>query len=145
MTLEQADKERLARIIDFSKSELSDIETKFKNIDFKAYSSDRSLARDLERCIENIVNSSLDAAKIILVHEKLPMPETYKEYFMRLFSKSIIDEETASSLSDGVKLRNILSHQYLDIRWDRIKKFLNNDWKLYGKFIDVLKKNISSN
>lgn len=140
MVLEQADKERLARISDFLESELRDVKSKFKTIDYKAYVSDRGLARNIERCLENIVNSSLDATKIILVNEKLAIPDTYREYFMSLYTAGLIDEDTAKVLSDGVKLRNVLAHQYLDIRWDRIKKFLAQDWSIYEKFLDFIKK-----
>lgn len=140
MVLEQADKERLARISDFLESELKDVENKFRTIDFKSYSSDRGLARNVERCLENIVNSSLDAAKIILIDEKLAIPDTYREYFISLFTTGLIDEDSANKLSDGVKLRNVLAHQYLDIRWNRIKIILDQDWVVYAKFLDFIKK-----
>lgn len=143
MVLEQADKERLARIADFLETELKDAKTKFKAVDFKVYSSDRGIARNVERCLENIVNSSMDAAKIILIDEKLPIPETYREYFLSLYTAGLVDENTANKLADGVKLRNILAHQYLDIRWDRIKRFLAEDWKSYESFLDFIKKYIT--
>lgn len=144
MALEKADKERLAEIADFLETELKDIKSKFQNIDFKSYASDRGLARNIERCIENIVNSSLDAVKIILVAEKLPIPDTYREYFLSLYTAGLVDEETANTLADGVKLRNILAHHYLDIRWDRIKRFLSIDWERYEKFVYIIKKYITS-
>lgn len=116
MGLEQIDRERLTRISDFLYSELSNIKHKFQNIDFKIYSSNRDTQRNVERCIENIINASLDIAKIILVSKNLPIPETYRKYFITLYTSDIIDKETADTLSDGVRLRDILAHQYLDIR-----------------------------
>jgi len=136
--MEMADKERIARIADFMRSELDDVASEFQGIDYKSYLHDRNLARNLERCLENIVNSSLDAAKIILVNEKLPIPDTYREYFLSLISSSIIDENTANKLSEGVRLRNVLAHQYLDLKWDRIKKFVFEDWKYFKKFLEVV-------
>lgn len=139
MGLEQVDKERLARITDFFESELCDLRDKFQQLDSKSYLSNRDIRRNVERCLENIINASLDAAKIILVSNKLPIPDTYREYFVTLYIANLIDKDTADKLSDGVRLRNVLAHQYLDIRWDRINKFLKGDWEHYEKFLSFLK------
>jgi uncharacterized protein YutE (UPF0331/DUF86 family) len=144
MTLEQADKIRLAKIIDFAEAELNDLKDKFRSADFKKYTSDREFARNIERCLENIVNASLDIAKIVLVNEKLPIPDTYREYFLSLYTGNLVNEKTANILADGVRLRNVLAHQYLDTRWDRIKKILTKDWQTYEQFFGFIKKDILS-
>jgi len=36
-------------------------------------------------------------------------------------------------------LRNILSHEYLDIKWDKITKFIEDAFKLYPPFIEKTK------
>lgn len=139
MSLEQADKERLARIADFLQTEISDVNGKFQKLDFKSYRSDRDIQRNVERCLENIVNAALDAAKIILVSNKLSIPDTYREYFITLYGANLIEKDLANVLSEGVRLRNVLAHQYLDIRWDKISKFLKTDWKDYEKFLNFVK------
>lgn len=140
MPLDRLDKERLLRIIDFLSAELTDLRNKFLEIEFKNYQANSDLRRNLERCIENIVNSSLDTAKIILITEKLAVPDTYRDYFFSLSAKDFITTEIADTLAEGVRLRNILAHQYLDIRWKRIEDFLKNDWMQYEAYIDRLKK-----
>lgn len=137
--MEKEDKERLIRILDFLDAELKDLKAKFLALDYQTYQRDRDKRRNMERCLENIVNSSLDLAKIILINENLPIPATYREYFLELVSTNLIAEENAERLASGVKLRNVLAHQYLDIKWDSIKRFLQEDWKSYPLFVQVIK------
>lgn len=144
MPLERVDKERLARISDFLQEELKDFRDKFLKVDYKSYKINSDLRRNIERCIENIVNASLDIAKIILVGEEIAVPETYREYFLSLTSRDIIDETNASMLANGVRMRNILAHQYLDIRWQKIEGFITIDWKAYETFLIAIKRYLVS-
>ncbi|GAI91747.1 unnamed protein product [marine sediment metagenome] len=77
MELLPEDRERLIRYVDFMESELSDF-SKFLKIDWKTYNKDRDTRRNLERWIENIVNSSIDIAKVILALEDRGIPSSYK-------------------------------------------------------------------
>lgn len=140
MPFERVDKERLIRITDFLQQELKDFKDKFLNLTGKDYKTNSDIRRNIERCIENIVNASLDIAKIILVNEEIAIPETYREYFLSLSAKNVIGEDIASILADGVRIRNILAHQYLDIRWNKIESFIKTDWKAYETFLDYIKK-----
>jgi uncharacterized protein YutE (UPF0331/DUF86 family) len=144
MHFEKVDRERLARISDFLSEEMKDFKNKFLNLDYKNYKVNSDIRRNIERCIENIVNASLDIAKIILVNEEIAIPETYREYFLSLSAKNIIGEDIASILADGVRIRNILAHQYLDIRWNKIESFIKTDWKAYETFLDYIKKYLIS-
>lgn len=139
MPLNTDDKERLGRISDFLQAELKDLGVKFVSINYKVYASDSDTRRNLERCIENIVNASLDIAKIVLINENLPIPDNYREYFLALYTANLIDEKMANVLADGTRLRNILAHQYLDIRWDRIKEFLSSGYKAYEELLKFSK------
>ncbi len=65
MELPPEDRARLIRYVDFIESELSDF-SKFSKIDWKTYNEDRDIRRNLERWIENIVNCSIDIAKVII-------------------------------------------------------------------------------
>jgi len=39
-----------------------------------------------------------------------------------------------------VKLRNIITHEYLDIRWSSIKKFIEENESLYREFLITVQK-----
>jgi uncharacterized protein YutE (UPF0331/DUF86 family) len=128
---------RLARIVEFLRTELADLHA-FSSLRYAEYEADRHRRRSLERCIENIVNASLDIAKILLVGEGLPIPATYKEYFLQLSAiGDFLEESAAEDLARWTRLRNILAHEYLDIRWQRIREFLDSGWQSYETLLNA--------
>ena len=112
----------IVKRIDFIETELNDLD-EYKELDFETYSQNRKTRRNVERLVENIANASIDIGKIILAGEDVELPETYKDIFMKLAESTIIDNKLSEDLSDLVRLRNILAHQYLDIKWEMIKNF----------------------
>lgn len=128
-------KERLIRHIEFLKDELRDYEL-FETLTWEEYRTERSKRRDVERWIENIVNSTIDIAKVILTSEGIRLPETYRETvavlsFVHGFAKKDMDK-----LSKWVRLRNVISHEYLDIKWSSIKKFIYETKPKYQLFLN---------
>jgi len=138
MKLLPEDRERLTRYVDFMESELSDF-PKFSKIDWKTYNIDRDTRRNLERWIENIVNCSIDIAKVVLAHEERRIPTSYKGILKELGATQHFDETFGQSISQWASLRNILAHEYLDLRWKPIKQFINNAEPIYRKLISTLK------
>jgi len=115
----------IVKRIDFVETELKDLDD-YKNLDFENYSQNRKTRRDVERLVENIANASIDIGKIILAGEDVELPETYKDIFIKL-------------LSDLVRLRNILAHQYLDIKWEMIKNFKDRGMDEVKTYLMIIK------
>jgi len=46
-----------------------------------------------------------------------------------------ISTETIEAIARWVRLKNIVTHEYLDIRWSSIEKFLSEGVSLYGDFL----------
>ncbi|WP_406677689.1 type VII toxin-antitoxin system HepT family RNase toxin [Moorella sp. ACPs] len=113
----------IIRRLRFLATELEDLKA-YEEMDYFQYQSDRKSRRDVERIIENLVNAALDIAKILIAGEDLEVPETYRQAFIQLGEAGIIDQELALALAEKARTRNILAHQYLDIKWERIKDFL---------------------
>ena len=143
MGLSAENRERLVRYIDFMESELSDY-PKFSKTDWRAYSEDRDLRRNLERWIENLVNCSIDIAKVLLVVEERRIPQTYKEILKETGTISSFDEEFGETLSQWATLRNILAHEYLDIRWKSIKEFIQSAEPVYKRLVNTVKSLLTS-
>lgn len=140
-SLSETDKERLARLVEFLEEEIKSYED-FKNLEWKEYSVNRHTKRDVEHWLENIVNASIDAAKIVLASEKLPRPETYKETMKSLeIIKGGFDKKTAEKLSEFAGLRNIITHEYIDIRWRQIQEFIKTSKPFYEYLVEFIKKN----
>lgn len=141
MNLLPEDRERLIRYVDFMESELSDF-PKFLNINRKAYAEDKNLRRNLERWVENLVNCSLDIAKVILLSEERGIPQTYKEILKELGATEYFDEEFGETLSEWAALRNILAHEYLDVRWNSIKNFIQSAEPVYRRLVTQIKSSL---
>jgi hypothetical protein len=77
-SLSRIDRTRLLRILDFIDVELADAGT-FASLSREQYATRASLRRDLERWAENLVNASVDLARIVLASSGGRIPETYRE------------------------------------------------------------------
>lgn len=132
-------KYRLIKHTSFLKNELKDHEI-FINLTYEEYDQDRNKRRNVERWVENIVNSSIDIARIILVSEGLTLPDTYKEFVSSLSCIPDFKDVNLKKLSGWVKLRNIIGHEYLDIRWPSIREFISESKPLYENLLECAKK-----
>ena len=132
---------RLTKHITFLEAELKDYE-EFESLSWNEYNKDRSKRRDVERWVENIINSSIDIAKIIINVEGISLADTYKETVVLLSLVPGFDKNEVESLSGWIKLRNIISHEYLDIRWSSIKKFISETKPLYEGFLNRVRRYI---
>ena len=136
--IEKEVKARLVKHIAFLEEEIEDYAL-FRQVRWDDYRANRSTRRDLERWIENIINSSIDIAKIILSSEGMSLSDTYRELVLSLSLVKEFDSEEAEELSKWVRFRNIISHEYLDIRWTSIKRFIAETEPLYKRFLNSLK------
>lgn len=136
-SLSEVDRERLIRVLDFLETELAD-HNQFRGITRKIYETEASQRRNVERWVENIVNASIDIAKILLASEKKRIPETYRDTLSELSLLEGFEEETARNLASFAKLRNILAHEYLDIRFNQIRKFVDEAEPEYRKLADFV-------
>ena len=132
-------KARLVKHIAFLEEEIKDY-VLFRQVTWNDYRSNRSTRRDMERWIENIISSSIDMAKIILSSEGISLSDTYREVVLSLSLVKGFDSEEAGELSKRVRFRNIISHEYLDIRWTSIKRFIVETEPLYNSFLNNVKK-----
>lgn len=128
-------KQRLLKHLDFLETEIRDY-PKFRKFSFVEYQEDIDKRRNVERWVENIINSSIDISKVILTLEARNLPDNYKDIVLLISVVKELGIDSAESLSRWVKFRNIISHEYLDIRWDTIKKFIGETEPLYRTLLD---------
>ena len=142
--MERENKTRLIKHVAFLEEELKDYES-FRSLSQEEYNKETDKRRNVERWIENIINSSIDIAKIILSSENIPLPDSYREAIALLSLVSDFDKDDIDRLSDWVRLRNIISHEYLDVRWNSINRFINQAVPIYKSFLETLKKYVDKN
>jgi uncharacterized protein YutE (UPF0331/DUF86 family) len=136
--LKNDSKIRLVKHISFLEKELDDYQ-KFKSLTWNEYSDDRDKRRNVERWIENIVTSSVDIAKLVLTSKKKIIPDTYKEMLLSLSLVPCFDKENTKKIAQWVRFRNIVVHEYLDIKWKSIKRFIQETEKIYNEFVNEAK------
>lgn len=130
-------KSRVLEILRFLEKEFKDID-EIRKISFKDYSGDSFKRRNVERWVENLVMSAINICEIVLACEGREIPQSYKDV-LKVFVAIFVDETIAEDFSEFAKLRNIVVHEYLDIKWKRIKNFIQNAENLYPKFIAKIK------
>jgi uncharacterized protein YutE (UPF0331/DUF86 family) len=131
-SLSDADRARLERILDSLEGELSS-SPQFVGLQRSAYMSDANFRRNAERWVENLVNASIDIAKILLASQGLPMPQTYRD---ALSSLSVIGGfEVAEEAASFTRVRNVLAHEYLDITFPEIQRAAEGAERIYGGIV----------
>lgn len=132
------DKVRLERSIDFVRDQIPDF-SNFANIAQKQYERDISVKRNIERWAETLANAAIDIAKILIASKKRPIPQTYKSIIKELGFLDDFDENIATKLSGYSDMRNILSHEYLDLRFTVLGKFIKEGEPLFTYLIKYAK------
>jgi uncharacterized protein YutE (UPF0331/DUF86 family) len=128
-------KQRLLKHLDFLGAEIKDY-PKFRELSAAEYRDDNDKRRNVERWVENIINSSIDISKVILTLEDRNLPDNYKDIVLSVSGVRDLEIDSTESLSRWVKFRNIVSHEYLDIRWSTIKKFISETEPIYRTLLD---------
>ncbi len=133
------EKTRLLERTQFLESEFEDIDD-LRQLTFKEYQDDKVKRRNIERWTENILNATIDIAKIVLASEKQKMPKTYEQALFNFILLTDVNEKEAKIFSRLSNLRNILAHEYLDILYQRIQDFISQAPDFYTEIFSFLKK-----
>ena len=137
-SLSEIDRDRLLRIVDFIETELADSDS-FRALGSKAYLGDPAFRRNLERWVENLVNASIDAAKTLLASRRQPIPQTYRESLLRLATIPGFEAADCEALASFARLRNLLAHEYLDLRYPALEKFVGSGPAAYRALAHAIK------
>ena len=117
---------------------------KLKGVAQQDYQFKSDVKRNFERWVENVVNAGIDIAKVLLASEKKMIPETYKNILEDLASLHGFDGFIAKQLGESAKIRNIMAHEYLDIRFKMISSFMINADKIYAYLIKFAQERLSN-
>lgn len=137
--MKQEFKDRIIKHINFLDEELKDY-LQFTKLSREEYLKNRDKRRNVERWIENIIHTTVDVARIILSIEEMAIPDTYREIVSMLSAVNGLEELDTEKLSRWIKFRNIIAHEYLDIKWNSIKKFIEEADILYKAFSTNIKR-----
>lgn len=136
--MEKEAKTKIIRYLDFLENELSDFNS-FKQLSFEEYSRDKHKRRDVERWIENLLNTVINLSRIIIAIENKVLSDTYKDIVASLSLHPNFNEENMKKLASYIILRNIISYQYLDLKWDDISNFIQTSEEIFKEFVKEVK------
>lgn len=131
------EKIRLLERKQFLDAEFEELEN-FKKINSQEYCDDKMKRRAIERWVENIINATIDIAKIVLASEKKRMPKTYGGALLDFGILAGLSKSASEKFACFANLRNILAHEYLDILYSRIQAFINEAPEIYKIISDFL-------
>ncbi len=137
-SLSQEDRDILNKRLIFLDSELQDA-GRFKDMTQHEYERDRAKRREVERWVENLMNATIDICKTVLASEKQAVPSTYREIVEYVSVIPVFSQTTSEQLSQWASLRNVLAHEYLDIRWKQIHNFIHTGEKYFEDFTKSVK------
>lgn len=127
-SLSPQDRTRLQRILAFMDDELQDTAV-FSDLTRTRYERDRSVRRNLDRWVEILINGTIDIAKIVQASENIPVPQTYAQILNLLPSVSGF-ASVPEEIRDLAPLRNVMAHEYLDLRFTRLRRFIDSDVRI---------------
>ena len=123
-SLSAIDRSRLERILDFISSELEDRD-RFRDVTLDRYQGDRDLRRNLDRWVEMLINGAIDIGKMVLASERREVPYTYGQILAELEAVERFSD-LAGRLRPLAALRNVLAHEYLELRFGRVARFVES-------------------
>lgn len=134
-SLSDIDRNRLLRILEFIQQELED-QPEFETVTHHRYQSDRGMRRNLDRWVEILINAGIDAAKIILASEHREVPQTYGQ-ILELIEETPPFDTLSGRLKHLAALRNLMAHEYLDLRFTRVQEFVRSDAATLGELAQL--------
>ena len=133
------DKENLEKTIYFVETELKRYE-EFKKMAGDEYQRDPRARNDVERWVEKIVMACVDIAKIMLSSAWEPIPDKYTDIFLNTGRFLELPQELGEKFEKWIRLRNVLAHEYLDIKWKRLSNFIQESESYIRTFIEATKR-----
>jgi uncharacterized protein YutE (UPF0331/DUF86 family) len=69
----------------------------------------------------------------------MSIPDTYRGIVSTISVVEGLENTNAEKLAKWVRFRNIIAHEYLDIKWSSINRFITETDTLYKNFLNILK------
>lgn len=135
-SLAAEDAQRLRKLFEFIETQ-NTLYAEFTKLSWNEYENNLILRGAVERWVENIMNSIIDISKIILASSRKVEPGGYRGMVERAALLLGLPEESIYKLEGWVKFRNVLAHEYLDIKWKKIKGFIDESQPKVAQFIEA--------
>ena len=107
------------------------------------YRDDPRKRNDIERWVENSIYATIDVSKILLASRKVLIPETYRALVAGAARTLDLPGDFSDRFDGWVRLRNVLAHEYLDVKWQRLSAFAATSEPYICQFLDAAKRSLN--
>ena len=132
--------------IDILKRKLSQIQKYFAILaPLRKYPKEKILKDEIiygaiERYLYLLCQATIDFAEAIISYANLRKPGTYAEVFEILAEgNGLISQEISSKMKSMSGFRNILAHEYGQVKFEEVYKILTKDIDDINNFLDEIK------
>lgn len=129
-------KYRLLKRMDFLKSLVIPFFQTYHTVTKEQYHSNIRLRREIEKWVEDAINCVMDITKTLYSEKKMAIPETNRELLENMDLLGIFETKLGDGISPWAVLRNRLAHDYLDLKWEGISKFIKEGEGLLQLFAE---------
>ena len=137
-SLNPYDREDLERTLAFLGEQMQ-LYSVYREFTQSVFEGEPRKRNEIERWLENIMNAVIDCAKIVLGSRKRTIPSTYRETVRRVVHELKLPDEYAVKFEAWVQFRNVLAHEYLDIKWKRLEEFARTSQPYIGKLSESVR------
>lgn len=106
----------------------------------KEFEEEPRKRNEVQHWLESMMIAAVDIAKIVLGSKRRLIPSSYRESVASANRTLGISDDVAENLDRWAKLRNILTHEYLDIKWKRISEFIAHSEPCIRQYLDAAKR-----
>lgn len=130
------DPEKVERKLGELEEYLKGLEEK-KGCSIEQYKRDQDLQDIVERRFEKAIQSCTDIASHVVSSESFREPENYGDNFQILAEEDVLSSDVAEKMVEMTGFRNVLAHDYAEIKNDRVYHQLQS-LKKFHKFSEEM-------
>lgn len=116
--------------------------TKFKGIKGQELEVDELKKRFVEREFQLAAELVLDVCGLVIAEYGYRTPEDYKDKIVILGENGVLTREFADKFKSVAGLRNILVHDYVQINYNELARFLDESLGDFEEFIRMVAKSL---
>lgn len=128
------DEEVINSRIEKIRSNLTHLE-KYGKMSYKEFSSDIEHIATAERLLQVSIEAMLDIGNHIIATAGFEEPKEYRDIFLILGRRNVLNNDLVKRTVDMVGLRNRLVHGYIEVDNKKLYKFVTNELNDFTEFI----------
>jgi len=133
----------VARKLEYLRKQLSLLEP-YRTVPKTEIMEDLEKRLSVERLLELCIQAAIDCSRLLVIVEDWREARDDRDAFALLAERDVLDPKLAARLSDAKAFRNILVHEYAEIDYELLYKYLRSDTNDLVNFAEMIAKHLHS-